>query len=88
MSSVFRDGILSGRTAVISGGGSGINLGIAKRFASQGADVVIVGRTAAKLAAACLEIAAVGGGRAAAAVAQGRVVELMPRRCRLRSRRQ
>ena len=72
MSSVFRDGILSGRTAVISGGGSGINLGIAKRFASQGADVVIVGRTAAKLAAACLEIAAVGGGRAAAAPADVR----------------
>jgi NAD(P)-dependent dehydrogenase (short-subunit alcohol dehydrogenase family) len=72
MSSVFRDGILSGRTAVISGGGSGINLGIAKRFAAQGADVVIVGRTAAKLDAACMEIAALGGGRAAAAPADVR----------------
>lgn len=69
---VFRDGILGGRTAVISGGGSGINLGIAKRFAAQGADVVIVGRTAAKLDAACSEIAALGGGRAAPAPADVR----------------
>lgn len=69
---IFRDGILVGRTAVISGGGSGINLGVAKRFAAQGADVVIVGRTVAKLEAACAEIAALDGGKAVPAAADVR----------------
>lgn len=75
--SFFRAGLLANRTAVITGGGSGINLGIAKRFAAQGADVVVVGRTATKLETACAEIAAVGGGRAAAAPADVRDLAAM-----------
>jgi len=33
MSEVFEKKVLDGKTAVITGGGSGINLSIAKRFA-------------------------------------------------------
>jgi NAD(P)-dependent dehydrogenase (short-subunit alcohol dehydrogenase family) len=61
MDSIFRDGLMKDRVAVITGGGSGINLRIAERFAAQGARVVLVGRTQAKLDAAVDGIAAAGG---------------------------
>lgn len=41
--------ILSGRCALVTGGGSGIGLAVAKKFASCGAKVVITGRNEAKL---------------------------------------
>lgn len=40
----FRDGLLTGKTAFVAGGTSGINLGIAKRFAQLGARVAVAGR--------------------------------------------
>jgi NAD(P)-dependent dehydrogenase (short-subunit alcohol dehydrogenase family) len=50
---------IEGRAALVTGGGSGIGLGVAKRFAADGAHVTICGRTEAKLTAAADEIRAV-----------------------------
>ncbi|HSX56400.1 MAG TPA: SDR family oxidoreductase [Sphingomonas sp.] len=47
---------LSRKVALITGGGQGVGLGIAKVFAREGAAVVITGRDPAKLAAARDEI--------------------------------
>jgi NAD(P)-dependent dehydrogenase (short-subunit alcohol dehydrogenase family) len=52
-------GGLSGKAALVTGGGSGIGLGTAKRFAADGAHVTIAGRTADRLRQASDEIAAV-----------------------------
>ena len=54
--SPFRDDILAGKTAFIAGGTSGINLGIAKRFADLGAKVAVLGRNPEKAAGAAAEI--------------------------------
>jgi NAD(P)-dependent dehydrogenase (short-subunit alcohol dehydrogenase family) len=48
-----------GFAALVTGGGSGIGLGVAKRFAADGAHVTICGRTEDKLVAASDEIRAV-----------------------------
>lgn len=47
---------LSGKTAVITGGGSGIGLGAARRFVEEGAFVYIFGRRQAALDAALAEL--------------------------------
>jgi NAD(P)-dependent dehydrogenase (short-subunit alcohol dehydrogenase family) len=47
---------LAGKTAVITGGSSGIGLATAKRFVSEGAEVFITGRRKAELDAAVNEI--------------------------------
>ena len=49
---------LDGKVAVVTGGSTGIGLGIAKRFVSEGASVVITGRRPAELDAAVHEIGA------------------------------
>jgi NAD(P)-dependent dehydrogenase (short-subunit alcohol dehydrogenase family) len=64
MTDVFRDRLLAGKVAVITGGGSGINLRIAQRFAEHGAKVALIGRTQEKLDTAALGITE-GGGEAA-----------------------
>ena len=53
-----------GKVAFISGGTSGINLGIAKGIASRGGKVLVFGRDGAKASAAAAEIAAETGGHA------------------------
>jgi NAD(P)-dependent dehydrogenase (short-subunit alcohol dehydrogenase family) len=61
MGEVFVQKIFEGKAALITGGGSGINLVIAKRFAKQGAKVALIGRTKEKLDNACAEIRNAGG---------------------------
>ena len=51
---------LAGKVAFVAGGSSGINLGIAKRFAAAGAKVAIISRSAEKIEAAAKEVAAFG----------------------------
>lgn len=48
----FRDNLFAGKTAFVAGGTSGINLGIAARFAALGARVAVVGRDPDKAARA------------------------------------
>ncbi|MAA73657.1 MAG: short-chain dehydrogenase [Salinisphaeraceae bacterium] len=52
--------LFAGQTVFITGGGSGINLGIAKNLAALGANVAICGRTQEKLDAAADELRAMG----------------------------
>lgn len=59
--SIFRPDLLAGRTAFITGGGSGINLAIARAFAAHGASVALVGRTLEKTRSAAASIEAEGG---------------------------
>ncbi|WP_068876508.1 MULTISPECIES: SDR family oxidoreductase [unclassified Phenylobacterium] len=54
--SAFKDNLLAGKTAFVAGGTSGINLGIAKRYAELGAKVAVAGRNAEKAANAAAEI--------------------------------
>lgn len=52
--------LFKGKTVFITGGGSGINLGIGKTFAALGANVGICGRTRERLDAAAAELRALG----------------------------
>jgi NAD(P)-dependent dehydrogenase (short-subunit alcohol dehydrogenase family) len=58
---VFRDNLLAGKTAFLTGGSSGINLRIAERFARHGARVALMARNQEKLDAARAGIEAAGG---------------------------
>jgi len=49
---------LEGETALITGGGTGIGLGIARCMVKAGARVVLVGRRESKLSKACIELGA------------------------------
>jgi NAD(P)-dependent dehydrogenase (short-subunit alcohol dehydrogenase family) len=55
---VFRDDILAGKRAFITGGTSGINLAIAERFVEAGAEVTVLGRDPDKAARAAAGLGA------------------------------
>ena len=63
---------MSEQVVFISGGTSGINLGIAKGFAERGARVLVFGRDGSKAEAAAAEIRAETGGTAKAGAADVR----------------
>lgn len=57
MPSIFRPGLFDGHVAIVTGGGSGIGLAIARDLAELGAKVSISGRKPEKLEAAKAELA-------------------------------
>ena len=60
MSTTFGQGILAGKSAYVAGGTRGMNLAIAKRFASQGARVAVMSRSEERCAQAAAELEALG----------------------------
>ncbi|RKE39899.1 NAD(P)-dependent dehydrogenase (short-subunit alcohol dehydrogenase family) [Paraburkholderia sp. BL23I1N1] len=56
----FAKDLFKGKTVFVTGGGSGINLGVARNFAALGANVAICGRTQEKLDAAAAELRVFG----------------------------
>src|SRR5271170_6905070 len=67
--------LFQGKTVFVTGGGSGINLGVARNFATLGAHVAFCGRTEAKLDLAAAELATLNagsGGKVLAVVADVR----------------
>lgn len=60
-SSYLARDLLAGDVAFVTGGGSGINQGIARMLAAHGAKVVVVGRRQEKLDETCRLIAEAGG---------------------------
>ena len=61
MSNVFGRQLLAGKVAFVTGGGSGIGLAMAARFAEHGAKVMLAGRRPEVLASAAGSIAEAGG---------------------------
>lgn len=61
MQSTFSQQALKGRTALITGGATGIGFGIAKAFVQAGASVVIASRRVEALEKAVAELGALGG---------------------------
>jgi citronellol/citronellal dehydrogenase len=57
MPTIFADGLFDGHVAIITGGGSGIGLSIARTLCELGAQVAIGGRDGAKLERASAELA-------------------------------
>ena len=55
-----QDTQLVGKTCFVAGASSGINLGIAKRFAAAGGNVVIISRSEEKITAAAKEVSTFG----------------------------
>ena len=61
MATIFRARLLEGKTAFVTGGGSGIGQRMAERFAEHGAKVMLAGRKQEKLDAAAAAICKAGG---------------------------
>ena len=70
--SVFKDDILEGKVAFVTGGGSGICKGITRAFMQHGADAAIVGRKADRLEAVAKELSEETGRRCVATPADVR----------------
>lgn len=68
MRSIFREDLLQGQVAFVTGGGSGIGQRIAERFAEHGAKVMLAGRRQDRLDAAAAAIREHGGQSDTAAV--------------------
>jgi 2,4-dienoyl-CoA reductase [(3E)-enoyl-CoA-producing], peroxisomal len=75
MTSIYREGLFSGRVAFVTGGGTGIGRGIAEALARHGAVVSIVSRKAENLGPAAEQIAATTGRRCLPIVADVRQPE-------------
>lgn len=60
ITSYFSKDLFKDKTVFVTGGGSGINLGIAKNFAALGANIAICGRTQEKLDNAATELRTLG----------------------------
>lgn len=60
MSSVFRKGLLAGKCAIVTGGGTGIGFQVTRELLSLGCEVLICSRSQAKLDAAVASLAACG----------------------------
>jgi len=65
---IFRDGLLDGQVALITGGGTGIGLGISQLLARLGAHVVVASRKAEHVEAAAQSIRDAGGSASAETV--------------------
>ena len=59
-SMIFRPGLLAGRTALVTGGGTGIGLAIARELGILGARVVIAARDGERLARAAADLGEAG----------------------------
>ena len=57
---MFPSDLFEGQVVFVTGGGSGINLGIARSFAALGADLAICGRSAERLQGAVRELEGLG----------------------------
>ena len=80
ISNYFPSDAFEQRTVLVTGGGSGINLGIAKSYAAVGANIAICGRTEEKLDHAKSELEALGA-KTHAVVADVRDFEAMQDAC-------
>ena len=79
---IFRDGLLKGQVAIVTGGGTGIGLGISERLGSLGAHVVLASRKVEHVEKAASGIRDKGGSASALTVdvrEPDRVKELVQR---------
>ena len=60
MTDIYKKDLLKGKTAFVAGGSSGINLGIAERYAELGANIVILSRSQDKIDVAVKGIEKIG----------------------------
>jgi peroxisomal 2,4-dienoyl-CoA reductase len=72
MASYFRGDLLAGKVALVTGGGSGICMGIARALMAHGAKAAITSRKAERLEAAARELSSATGGECLAFAADVR----------------